>query len=112
MAVKRAKNSLSPKGKLPMHPEGEFPAYPKGAPKAVKAAPKKVAPKKAAPKKVSKAAKATVATFKAKASAPSKDRYNEDTMKVLRDADAGKNLVHYSSLEEMFEKWEVDLGKA
>jgi hypothetical protein len=31
---------------------------------------------------------------------------NAETAKVLRDAEAGKNLLHYPSLEAMFE----DLG--
>jgi hypothetical protein len=32
--------------------------------------------------------------------------YSDETVKVLRDADAGKNLLHYASAEEMFK----DLG--
>jgi hypothetical protein len=32
--------------------------------------------------------------------------FNEETAQVLRDADAGKNLLHYPSVEAMYE----DLG--
>jgi len=32
--------------------------------------------------------------------------FNAETTGVLRDADAGKNLIHYASLDEMFK----DLG--
>lgn len=32
--------------------------------------------------------------------------FNEKTAKVLRDADEGKNLVRYPSLQEMFEAWD------
>jgi hypothetical protein len=35
-----------------------------------------------------------------------KDVFNAETAKVLRDADAGKNLLIYPSLEDMFN----DLG--
>ena len=35
-----------------------------------------------------------------------KDVVNTETARVLRDADAGKNLLDYASLEDMFE----DLG--
>ena len=38
---------------------------------------------------------------------PSKKRaFNAETVQVLRDAECGKNLIHYASLEEMFQ----DLG--
>jgi hypothetical protein len=32
--------------------------------------------------------------------------FNAETTRVLRDAEAGKNLIHYATLDEMFE----DLG--
>jgi hypothetical protein len=32
---------------------------------------------------------------------------NEETAKVLRDAEAGKNLLHYPSLEAMFEDLDI-----
>ena len=35
-----------------------------------------------------------------------KAHFNAETAQVLRDADAGKNLLHYPSLEAMFD----DLG--
>jgi hypothetical protein len=37
---------------------------------------------------------------------PKKTTFNEETAQVLRDAEAGKNLLHYLSVEAMFE----DLG--
>jgi hypothetical protein len=35
-------------------------------------------------------------------SSPNKDVVNAETAQVLRDADAGKNLLTYPSLEDMF----------
>jgi hypothetical protein len=35
------------------------------------------------------------------------DVINAETAKVLRDADAGKNLLNYASLEEMFKDLEM-----
>ena len=74
--------------------------------------PKKVSPKKARPAKAVSNGPAAVAkaesTAKAGKKAPRKKDtpFNAETAQVLRDADAGKNLVHYPSLEAMFE----DLG--
>ena len=72
-----------------------------------KASSKKAEPKEFVsnrPAAVAKAESGPQAGKKAprKKSAP----FNEETAQVLRDADAGKNLVHYPSLEAMFE----DLG--
>jgi hypothetical protein len=75
-------------------------------------APKKVSPKKAEPEEVVSNGPAAVpkaeSGSKAGKKAPRKKAapFNEETAQVLRDADAGKNLVHYPSLEAMFE----DLG--
>lgn len=78
-----------------------------------KAAPKKSAPKKPALKKDNSAKSAFVAISRAhkaikasEASEANEPPYNERTMKVIRDALAGKNLVRYATAEEMFE----DLG--
>jgi hypothetical protein len=73
---------------------------------------KKVSPKKAAPKEAvadwrTAHAKAQPAPKADKTVSPDKDApFNAETTQVLRDADAGKNLLHYPSLEAMFE----DLG--
>jgi hypothetical protein len=38
-----------------------------------------------------------------KASKAKKPGYNEETMQVIRDAKAGKDLLRYSTAEDMFE---------
>ena len=89
-----------------------------------KAAPKKAAPRKACARKPRPAPKATTQASSqftggswnsvasrpsSKSPQPKKAPFNAETAKVLRDADAGKDLVHYSSLEEMFESWDSEL---
>lgn len=70
------------------------------------------AAKKATPKKVKvnepAASAETRPTTKAKKASRTRKgtTVNAETAQVLRDAEAGKNLLHYPSLEAMFE----DLG--
>jgi hypothetical protein len=77
-----------------------------------KPAPGKVRPKEAAPEEVVTNGPAAVAEVGPGPKAGEKAHrekdapFNAETAQVLRDADAGKNLLHYSSLEAMFE----DLG--
>ena len=73
-----------------------------------KRAPKKVSPKKTERKLNGPAVAKAESGPKAGKKAPRKTDapFNAETAQVLRDADAGKNLVHYPSLEAMFE----DLG--
>ena len=68
---------------------------------------KKATPEKSAANGPAAPGKAKPAN-KAKASSRSRTgtTVNAETAKVLRDAEAGKNLLHYPSLEAMFE----DLG--
>src|SRR5437870_2678423 len=72
-------------------------------------APQKVPPKKTTPDEaVSNGPAATAKaqpTPKAGKKAPRKKDapFNAETAQVLRDAEAGKNLLHYPSLEAMFE---------
>ncbi len=74
--------------------------------------PKKVSPKKAKPEGTVSNGPGAVAKGeskpKASRKAPRKKDapFNAETAQVLRDADAGKNLLDYPSLEAMFE----DLG--
>jgi hypothetical protein len=74
--------------------------------------PKKVSPKTAATEQVASNGATAVAKAESDSKAGKKTRRNQDvpfnaeTAQVLRDADAGKNLLHYPSLEAMFE----DLG--
>jgi hypothetical protein len=71
-----------------------------------KAAPKKPAPQKAAPAKA--ALKPIRGVFKTtKASEAKKPPFNEETMQVLRDANAGKNLVRFQNLDELFEDLDI-----
>jgi len=51
-------------------------------------------------------AQAPPAPKTSEASRSKKHVFNAETAQVLRDAEAGKNLIQYASLEEMFE----DLG--
>jgi hypothetical protein len=105
MAVKAAKKSPDPKRKKTLYPTGKMPSYPK-APKA-KAAPKAAKAVKATKAlKASKASEANQLSVRVKPARSLKPPYNEETMKVLRDADAGKNLVRYKDLDDLFE----DLG--
>ena len=68
---------------------------------------KKAPVKKATPNGLAASAGAKPATKAKKAPRSRKGTVvNEETAKVLRDAEAGKNLLHYPSLEAMFE----DLG--
>ena len=73
---------------------------------------KKVRPKKATPEEAVANGPTAVAKAKPELKAGNKAPRNKDapfnaeTAQVLRDADAGKNLLHYPSLEAMFE----DLG--
>ncbi len=76
-----------------------------------KAAPKKAASRKAAPKKAA-AAKAALKAIKGvfkttKVSKAKKPPFNEETMRVLRDANAGKNLVRFRTLDELFEDLDI-----
>jgi hypothetical protein len=77
-----------------------------------KPAPKKVPSKKATPERDGSdrhtaSAKARPAPKAKKAPPSQKDTtFNEETAQVLRDAEAGKNLLHYPSVEAMYE----DLG--
>jgi hypothetical protein len=77
-----------------------------------KRAPEKISLKKAKPGEPVSSGPAAVAQaetgLKAGKKSPRKKAapFNEETAQVLRDADAGKNLLHYPSLEAMFE----DLG--
>jgi hypothetical protein len=72
---------------------------------------KAVVPAKGAPKTVP-ADKAQAAPKTSKAS-PSKGHIvNAETAKVLRDADAGKNLTRYVDEDDMFKKLGIKLGKA
>lgn len=74
--------------------------------------PKKVSPQKVEVKEPVSNGPAAVAKAESEPKAGKKSPrkkaapFNEETAQVLRDADAGKNLVHYPSLEAMFE----DLG--
>jgi len=66
-----------------------------------KAAPKAKAPKapKVAPKKAAHAKSSVLA----KPARPStKTRYNAETMRVIREANAGRNLHRYGSVDELF----------
>ena len=66
----------------------------------------KPTPRKAAPKKAKANGPAAPAQAR-KAPRSRKDTIvNAETARVLRDAEAGKNLLHYPSVEAMFE----DLG--
>ena len=75
-------------------------------------APKKVRPKTAQTEETVSNGPAAVAKAESQSKAGKKAPRNKDapfnaeTAQVLRDADAGKNLLHYPSLEAMFE----DLG--
>ncbi len=75
-------------------------------------APNKVRPKKAVPEEAVSNGPTSVAKVESGPKSGKKVPHNKDapfnaeTAQVLRDADAGKNLVHYPSLEAMFE----DLG--
>ena len=77
-----------------------------------KPAPKKVPPEKATPEEAVANGPTAVAKAESKSKAGKKAPrekdapFNAETAQVLRDADAGKNLIHYPSLEAMFE----DLG--
>ena len=75
---------------------------------AKKAVAKKAAPKMATPAKAAKAKPAAPKASRASKVAPCPLPHipNARTRKTLRDADAGKNLIDYPSLEAMFE----DLG--
>ena len=86
---------------MPKKSGGEEPAAKKASPK------KKAAPEKSTPNGPAAPGKARPAN-KAKASSRSRKgtTLNAETAKVLRDAEAGENLLHYPSLEAMFE----DLG--
>jgi len=64
------------------------------ATKANKLVTKKALPAEEATSKVTKTGKA---------SKPKKPGYNEETMQVIRDAKAGKDLLRYSTAEDMFE---------
>ncbi|MGA2705389.1 MAG: hypothetical protein ABSH35_30440 [Isosphaeraceae bacterium] len=66
---------------------------------------KKLVTKKAVPaEKAAPAEKATSKVTKTrKASKAKKPGYNEETMQVIRDAKAGKDLLRYSTAEDMFE---------
>jgi hypothetical protein len=110
-------NKIESAGSIcPDHSGGDDPMATRLVPKNSgdeKPAAKKASPKqKATPEK--SAANGPAAPGKAKpankAKAPSRSRkgttVNAETAKVLRDAEAGKNLLHYPSLEAMFE----DLG--
>jgi hypothetical protein len=80
----------------PKKPGSEKPAAKKAPPR-----------KKAAANGPAASAQAKPATEAKKAPRTRKGTVvNEETAKVLRDAEAGKNLLHYPSLEAMFE----DLG--
>jgi hypothetical protein len=74
--------------------------------------PKKVRPKKALPEEAVSNGPTAVAKAESGPKSGKKVRrdkdapFNAETAQVLRDVDAGKNLVHYPSLEAMFE----DLG--
>ncbi len=69
--------------------------------------------KKAPPKK--KAANGSAASIQDKPATGAKKRprsrkgttVNAETAQVLRDAEAGKNLLHYPSLEAMFEDLDI-----
>jgi hypothetical protein len=73
-------------------------------------APKKVRPKKAQPKGAVSIGPAAVEKAKSKPKAgkkvlrPEDAPFNAETAQVLRDAEAGKNLLSYPSLEAMFEE--------
>jgi hypothetical protein len=77
-----------------------------------KPSPKKVSPKKAMPEEAVSNGPTAVAKAKSGPKAGKKTPrkqdapFNAETAQVLRDAEAGKNLLHYPSLEAMFE----DLG--
>ena len=74
---------------------------------AEKVSPKKVKPEKTVSNGPGPAAKAKSQPKAGKKSPRNKDApFNAETAQVLRDADAGKNLLEYPSLEAMFE----DLG--
>ncbi len=71
-----------------------------------KAAPKKAASKKAQPEKA--ALEAIKGVFKTtKVSKAKKPPFNEETMRVLRDANAGENLVRFRTLDELFEDLDI-----
>lgn len=72
---------------------------------------KKAASKKAAPKKAA-SAKAALQAIKSvskstKVSKAKKPPFNEETVRVLRDANAGKNVVHFRNLDELFEDLDI-----
>jgi hypothetical protein len=56
--------------------------------------------------------KAQPAPKTSKASRPKRNIVNAETAKVLRDADAGKNLTRYVDEDNLFKKLGIKVGKA
>ncbi|MGP0069880.1 MAG: hypothetical protein ACLQGP_40545 [Isosphaeraceae bacterium] len=73
-------------------------------PAAKKVRPKKPTPEEAVPNGPAAVAKAASGLKAGKKAPRNQDApFNAETAQVLRDADAGKNLLHYPSLEAMFD---------
>jgi hypothetical protein len=104
-------DKMEPAGKHGLHEgEGEGPMATRLTPKkpeGEKTAAEKASSKTGAPSGPVASAQAEPATKSRKAPRSRKGTIvNAETAQVLRDAEAGKNLLHYPSLEAMFE----DLG--
>ena len=66
----------------------------------------KSTPKATRPAKISTASKAV------EASSSEEQVFNAETARVLRDADAGKNLTSYVDEDDLFRKLGIKIGKA